>query len=98
MTISPRELLEQGVLHLVDERRIVSGIAVSYGDRTRGEAFCRGRIREVRLEGGAFVPDEAPMDADSVFDLASGAALAGPATEALAPFGVRVEGGDVLEA
>lgn len=71
MTISPRELLEQGVLHLVDERRIVSGIAVSYGDRTRGEAFCRGRIREVRLEGDAFVPDEAPMDADSVFDLAS---------------------------
>ena len=71
MTMSPRELLEQGVFHLVDERKIVSGIAVSYGDRTRGEAFCRGRIREVRLENGAFVPDEAPMDADSVFDLAS---------------------------
>nr|WP_297429832.1 Rieske (2Fe-2S) protein [uncultured Actinotalea sp.] len=34
----------------------------------------------------------------SVFDLASGEALAGPATEALAPFPVRVEGGDVLEA
>ena len=64
MTMSPRELLEQGVFHLVDERRIVSGIAVSYGDRTRGEAFCRGRIREVRLENGAFVPDEAPMDAE----------------------------------
>ena len=52
MAISPRELLEQGVYHLEDERRIVSGIAVSYGDRSRGEAFCRGRIREVRLENG----------------------------------------------
>jgi len=71
MAISPRTLLEQGVYHLVDERRIVSGIAVSYGDRSRGEAFCRGRIREVRLEGGSFVPDEAPMDEQSVFDLAS---------------------------
>jgi CubicO group peptidase (beta-lactamase class C family) len=71
MTTSPRTQLEQGVFHLVDERRIVSGIAVSYGDRSRGEAFCRGRIREVRLENGSFVPDEAPMDANSVFDLAS---------------------------
>ena len=71
MAISPRELLEQGVFHLVDERKIVSGIAVSYGDLTRGESFCRGRIREVRLQDGAFVPDEAPMDEDSVFDLAS---------------------------
>lgn len=34
----------------------------------------------------------------SVFDLVSGDPLAGPATEALAPFPVRVEGGDVLEA
>ncbi len=71
MTMSPREQLEQGVVHLVDERKIVSGIAVSYGDRTRGEAFCRGRIREVQSEHGSFVPDEAPMDANSVFDLAS---------------------------
>lgn len=71
MTSTPRERLEQGVVHLVDERKIVSGIAVSYGDRTRGEAFCRGRIREVRLENGAFLPDEAPMDANSIFDLAS---------------------------
>ncbi len=71
MTTSPRELLEQGVVHLVDERRIVSGIAVSYGDGLRGEAFCRGCIREVRLKDGVFMPDEAPMDADSIFDLAS---------------------------
>ncbi|MCE5188854.1 MAG: beta-lactamase family protein [Eubacteriales bacterium] len=71
MAYSPREQLDQGVCHLVDERKIVSGIAVSYGDLTRGESFCRGQIREVRLQDGAFVPDEAPMKEDSVFDLAS---------------------------
>ena len=71
MTVNPRQQLEEGVSHLVDERRIISGIAVSYGDRTRGEAFCRGNLREVRLENGAFVPDVAPLKNDSVFDLAS---------------------------
>ena len=67
----PRQRLEEGVRHLVDERKIISGIAVSYGDRTRGEAFCRGNLREVRLENGIFVPDMAPLETDSVFDLAS---------------------------
>ena len=71
MTFDPRQQLEEGVSHLVDERRIISGIAVSYGDRTRGEAFCRGNLREVRLENGAFVPNSAPLKTDSVFDLAS---------------------------
>ena len=71
MTFDPRQQLEEGVSHLVDERRIISGIAVSYGDRTRGEAFCRGNLREVRLENGAFVPNVAPLKNDSVFDLAS---------------------------
>jgi CubicO group peptidase (beta-lactamase class C family) len=67
----PRQRLEEGVRHLVDERKIISGIAISYGDRTRGESFCRGNLREVRLEHGAFVPDVAPLETDSVFDLAS---------------------------
>ncbi|PKM39660.1 MAG: hypothetical protein CVV04_09795 [Firmicutes bacterium HGW-Firmicutes-9] len=67
----PRQRLEEGVRHLVDERKIISGIAISYGDRTRGEAFCRGNLREVRLKNGAFVPDMAPLETDSVFDLAS---------------------------
>lgn len=71
MTIDPRQRLEQGVCHLVDERRIISGIAVSYGDLTQGEAFCRGNLREVRLVDGAFLPDVAPLSNDSVFDLAS---------------------------
>ncbi|HWQ97423.1 MAG TPA: serine hydrolase domain-containing protein [Clostridia bacterium] len=67
----PRQRLEEGVRHLVDERKIISGIAVSYGNRTRGEAFSRGNLREVRLQDGAFVPDAAPLQNDSVFDLAS---------------------------
>ena len=71
MTVDPRQQLEDGVFHLVDERKIISGIAVSYGDRTRGEAFSRGNLREVRLEDGAFVQDIAPLQTDSVFDLAS---------------------------
>lgn len=71
MTVSPKDALDAGVRYLVDERRIVTGIAGCYGDLLRSESFCRGYIREVRLENGAFVPDEAAMDEDSVFDLAS---------------------------
>ena len=71
MTVDPRQRLEEGISHLVDERKIISGIAVSYGDLTRGEAFCRGNLREVRLQDGAFVPDVAPLKTDSIFDLAS---------------------------
>lgn len=71
MTIDPRQRLEAGVHHLVDERKIISGIAVSYGDLTQGEAFCRGNLREVRLENDIFVKDVAPMNNDSIFDLAS---------------------------
>ncbi len=71
MTMTPRERLEQGVHHLVNERKIISGIAVSFGDLTRGESFARGNLREVRRENGAFVADVAPLETDSVFDLAS---------------------------
>ena len=71
MIQSPREQLEQGISHLVDERKIISGIAVSYGDLVRGEEFCRGNLREVRLENGIFLPDTAPLETSSVFDLAS---------------------------
>ena len=71
MRSDPRQLLEDGVSHLVDERKIISGIAVSYGDLVRGEAFSRGSLREVRLENGEFLPDAAQLSNDSAFDLAS---------------------------
>ena len=71
MTTDPRQRLEAGIAHLVDERKIISGIAVSYGDLKQGEAFCRGNLREVRRENGVFLPDVAPLKNDSIFDLAS---------------------------
>lgn len=71
MSIDYRKKLSEGVTYLVSERRIVTGIAGAYGGLSGGETFVSGSIREVRLENGAFVPDAAPMDANSVFDLAS---------------------------
>lgn len=71
MTTNPRQRLEEGISHLVEERKIISGIAVSYGDLAQGDAFCHGNLREVRLENGVFIPDAAPLENDSVFDLAS---------------------------
>lgn len=66
-----RAQLNEGIRYLVDERRVVSGIAGAFGSLSAGETFAQGRIREVRLERGAFVPDEADMDERSIFDLAS---------------------------
>jgi CubicO group peptidase (beta-lactamase class C family) len=71
MNVDYRKRLGEGVSYLVDERRIVTGIAGAYGGLTGGETFVSGNIREVRLENGEFVPDAAPMDETSVFDLAS---------------------------
>jgi CubicO group peptidase (beta-lactamase class C family) len=71
MTLTPRETLDSGIRYLVDERRVISGIAVSYGGLRGGEQFCYGNIREVRLQDGVFVPDPAQMNVDSIFDLAS---------------------------
>ncbi len=69
--IQPREELEGGISHLLDERKIISGIGVSYGDMTRGEQFCRGNLSEVQLVDGTFVPDVVPLENNSIFDLAS---------------------------
>ena len=66
-----RAQLNEGIRYLVDERKIITGLAGAFGSLSAGETFARGRIREVRLERGAFVPDEAAMDERSIFDLAS---------------------------
>jgi CubicO group peptidase (beta-lactamase class C family) len=71
MTASPREQLDAGIRYLVDERRIVSGIAGSFGGLAGGERFCHGNTREVRLTADGFVPDPVAMDENSIFDLAS---------------------------
>ena len=63
--------LAEGLSYLVDERRIISGISLAYGDLSRHESVIKGLSREVKKEGGAFAPAPAPLSADSVFDLAS---------------------------
>ena len=57
--------------YLVRERRIVSGVAVGYGNADTAVADCCGNAGEVALAGGLFVPCVRKMDADTIFDLAS---------------------------
>jgi len=71
MTASLRDQLDAGIKYLVDQRRVITGIAGAYGNLTSDDRFCYGNIREVRLDHGAFLPDVMPMDEHTVFDLAS---------------------------
>ena len=64
--------LDEGISTLVNERHIISGIALSFGDTARVETRMRGNGREVRLaEDGVLVSSPEPLTADSLFDLAS---------------------------
>ncbi len=63
--------LEEGLATLVDERRIITGISLSFGDLKRTQTRVLGNGREVRLENGAFVPAIEPLDRESIYDLAS---------------------------
>lgn len=63
--------LEEGLVHLVDEQKIITGISLSFGDLARTECRMRGNGREVRLENGALLPAVEPLTEDSVYDLAS---------------------------
>jgi CubicO group peptidase (beta-lactamase class C family) len=71
MTTTLRERLDSGIKYLVDERRVITGIAGAYGNLKNDDRFYYGNIREVRLDNNMFVPDVVPMDGQSVFDLAS---------------------------
>lgn len=76
-----------------------SGVRVLVAQPTEGELVGYSAI--CTHQGCTVAPDGAELACPchgSVFDLATGEALQGPATEPLAPFAVRVEGGDVLEA
>lgn len=76
-----------------------SGLRVLVAQPAEGEVVAYSAV--CTHQGCTVAPDGAELVCPchgSVFDLATGDALQGPATEALAPFGVRVEGGDVLEA
>ena len=63
--------LSDGMQYLTRERRIVSGVAVGYGNADTAKADCRGNAEEVALLDGAFVPRVREMDAETIFDLAS---------------------------
>ena len=56
---------------LVDDMRIVSGLAVAYGDGHTAHKAAYGNAGEVRQEHGALVPDVRPLTPDAIFDLAS---------------------------
>lgn len=76
-----------------------AGLKVLVAQPAEGEVVAYSAI--CTHQGCTVAPDGAELVCPchgSVFDVASGEALQGPATEPLAPFGVRVEGGDVLEA
>jgi cytochrome b6-f complex iron-sulfur subunit len=76
-----------------------SGVRVLVAQPTEGELVGYSAI--CTHQGCTVAPDGAELVCPchgSVFDLATGEALDGPATEPLATFGVRVEGGDVVEA
>ena len=63
--------LMEGMRRLTDEKRIITGISVAYGNGGAAE-FCHyGRLAECMLTERGMQPAERPVSADSLFDLAS---------------------------
>lgn len=63
--------LMEGMRRLTDEKRIITGISVAYGNGGAAE-FCHyGRLAECMLTEHGMQPAERPVSADSLFDLAS---------------------------
>lgn len=62
---------EEGLRFLLEERRVIAGISIAYGNAERSETLVRGRAREVTLQNGRFVPDAAALNVESIYDLAS---------------------------
>lgn len=71
METAPSAALESGITELVHQRRIVSGIGISYGSADRSVTFCRGNAQETLLQNGAFSPAPVALTNDSIYDLAS---------------------------
>ncbi len=63
--------LQEGIRILTDEKKIITGIALSLGNAERSETCCYGSLQEVTLQNGEFVPAARPVTEHSVFDLAS---------------------------
>lgn len=63
--------LQSGMRYLCEQSRMVSGLAVAYGDGARAHTDYMGAAQEVVREGDAFVPCVRPLDENAIFDLAS---------------------------
>ena len=63
--------LERNMRVLCGEKRLLCGLSVAYGTATECETALCGQRQEAVPSGGAFVPAPLPLQADSVFDLAS---------------------------
>ena len=56
---------------LCDQTRMLTGITAAYGTSRKSECAIYERAQEVLLAGGQFIPCERPLEADSIYDLAS---------------------------
>lgn len=63
--------LNNGLNYLVNERRVISGAAVAYGNMNTVRRLTCGNAQDVRCDGGRFLPAPKPLREDAVFDLAS---------------------------
>ena len=64
--------LSEGIRILTEEKRIISGINLSFGNARSYEQLCCGLIQECeRTEDGRFVSSERKSEPESIYDLAS---------------------------
>ena len=63
--------LKDSMQALCDGMRMLTGLTVAYGTAKESEFLLYGRAQEVTQEGGQFVSCERPLDAHSIYDLAS---------------------------
>lgn len=63
--------LKDSMQALCDGMRMLTGLTVAYGTANESEFLLYGRAQEVTQEGGQFVSCERPLDARSIYDLAS---------------------------
>ena len=65
------ERLLRSMRSLCDESRMLTGITVAYGSEKDSEWAQYGRAQEIQLSKNGFIPCERPLDADTIYDLAS---------------------------
>jgi len=56
---------------LVEDMRMLTGMAVAYGTKDESKTVCVGNIQEIQWADGSFVPLVRPIRNDTLYDLAS---------------------------